>query len=144
MTIVQEQAPVAEAEAKVEAAAPKAVQPEVAEVEKELNAVVDSATEKAPEEEAKAAAKDPGVAEAVKEVEAVASGDTVSASQVSKTATTVVKEVKAGYKTTEFWVTVAVITLTQLGTFHLPGKYGQTIATAAAAAGYAISRGLAK
>lgn len=56
----------------------------------------------------------------------------------------VVKETKAGYKTTEFWVAAATVLLTQLGALHLPGHYGATIATVAAVLGYIVSRGVAK
>lgn len=56
----------------------------------------------------------------------------------------IVKEAKAGYKTTEFWVMLAGVLTTQLGALHLPGKYGDTIATVAMVLGYIISRGLAK
>lgn len=56
----------------------------------------------------------------------------------------VVKETKEGYKTTEFWVMLAGVLTTQLGALHLPGKYGDTIATVAMILGYIISRGFAK
>jgi hypothetical protein len=54
------------------------------------------------------------------------------------------KQVKAGYKTTEFWLTLVALALTNFSVIKIPGKYGQAIADAAAVAGYAISRGLAK
>lgn len=56
----------------------------------------------------------------------------------------VVKETKAGYKTTEFWLTIIGAVATQLGALHLPGKYGDTIATVALIASYVLSRGVAK
>lgn len=56
----------------------------------------------------------------------------------------VVKEAKAGYKTTEFWLTIVGAVLTQVGALHLPGKYGDTIATVSLLASYALSRGIAK
>lgn len=56
----------------------------------------------------------------------------------------VVKEVKAGYKTTEFWVAIATAILAQVGALHLPGKYGDTIATVSAVGLYILSRGAAK
>lgn len=56
----------------------------------------------------------------------------------------VVKETKAGYKTTEFWIAIVGIVLAQLSVLHLPGKYGETITTAALAVGYLLSRGFAK
>lgn len=55
----------------------------------------------------------------------------------------VVKEAKAGYKTTEFWLTTVLAILTLLGTFPLPPKFEAVVAGALAAA-YSISRGLAK
>jgi protein-arginine kinase len=55
-----------------------------------------------------------------------------------------VQESKAGYKTTEFWLTIVGAVLTQVGALHLPGKYGATIATIALLVSYAISRGIAK
>lgn len=55
----------------------------------------------------------------------------------------VVKESKAGYKTTEFWVGVVVALLTVLDGVPLPEKFeGGVVALIAVA--YAISRGLAK
>jgi hypothetical protein len=56
----------------------------------------------------------------------------------------VIADVKAGYKTTEFWIAGIGILLTQLGALHLPGKYGDTITTAALALSYILSRGFAK
>lgn len=56
----------------------------------------------------------------------------------------VVKEAKAGYKTTEFWITLVTVLLAQLQVLHLPGHYGATIATVASVAAYALSRGVAK
>lgn len=56
----------------------------------------------------------------------------------------VIKETKEGYKTTEFWLTIVTVLLTQLQVLHLPGRYGDTIATAAAVVAYIVSRGVAK
>lgn len=53
------------------------------------------------------------------------------------------KEAKEGYKTTEFWLTIAVVVLTWVDAIPLPDKYEGAVAFLAAAA-YAISRGLAK
>lgn len=55
------------------------------------------------------------------------------------------KQVVPGWKTTEFWVSVATIVgaLTATLAGNLPDKYA-AIATAVSAAAYAISRGLAK
>lgn len=54
---------------------------------------------------------------------------------------------RRGWKTTEFWVTALVIAgvvLTQISSANvLPEKYA-TLAAGLAAAGYGISRGLAK
>jgi hypothetical protein len=56
---------------------------------------------------------------------------------------TVVKESKAGYKTTEFWVTIAISGLTVLGGIPMPDKYNGLVVAALGAA-YALSRGIAK
>ena len=55
----------------------------------------------------------------------------------------VIKESKAGYKTTEFWVAVAVSLLTVLDGIPLPEQYEGVVVSAIAVA-YALSRGLAK
>lgn len=55
-----------------------------------------------------------------------------------------VKESKAGYKTTEFWLATVAAVLTQVGALDLPGKYGKTIATVAIVVAYVLSRGVAK
>lgn len=136
--------PVQEVEARIEAAAPGALKPEVAAIEATFNAVEQGAAALAPEAAASAAAESPAVAAAVTDAAVIAQGGTVDLTKIVPDATRVVKEVKAGYKTTEFWVTAVVIILAQLGALHLPGKYGDTITTAAAAASYVVSRGLAK
>jgi hypothetical protein len=51
--------------------------------------------------------------------------------------------VKAGIKTTEFWVTVVALALTDAGAIPVPDKY-KAFVTAAGILGYALSRGLAK
>lgn len=53
------------------------------------------------------------------------------------------KEAKEGYKTTEFWFSIAVVVLTWVDAIPLPDKYEGAVAFLAAAV-YAISRGLAK
>lgn len=57
----------------------------------------------------------------------------------------IIKETKAGYKTTEFWLAVIGLLIVNLNglVMTLPDKY-QAIATAAIAAFYAVSRGQAK
>lgn len=55
----------------------------------------------------------------------------------------VVKESKAGYKTTEFWVTVVTAILVVLNGIPLPEKYEGAV-VAALGAVYALSRGIAK
>lgn len=67
-----------------------------------------------------------------------------AALDVIESAPLVVKEAKAGYKTTEFWVALGGAILTQLGALHLPGKYGDTVATVALVVSYIVSRGVAK
>lgn len=56
---------------------------------------------------------------------------------------TIISESKAGYKTTEFWVTVVVSTLAVVDPASLP-SWAQGAVLAFAAGAYAISRGLAK
>lgn len=57
----------------------------------------------------------------------------------------VVQDVKAGYKSTEFWLTVLGLLALNLNgvVLTLPDKY-QAIASAVLAAAYAVSRGIAK
>lgn len=50
---------------------------------------------------------------------------------------------KPGYLTTEFWLTVLVGVLTNLGTIEVPDKY-KWVVSLLLVVGYAISRGLAK
>jgi hypothetical protein len=70
--------------------------------------------------------------------------DTDQTEQLIESLPVLVKETKAGYKTTEFWLTIGGAILTQLNVLHLPGKYGQVIATVSLLVSYIISRGLAK
>lgn len=65
--------------------------------------------------------------------------------QVIATAGTVFNETKAGWKTTEFWLTVAGLVAVNAGdlVMTLPDKY-QALASAALAGLYALSRGVAK
>lgn len=92
----------------------------------------------------------PGIAS---DVERLAHGDTTKAELEALRADVdvlyshvpgVIQETKAGYKTTEFWLTIGGAFLTQIGALHLPGKYGATIATVALVGSYALSRGVAK
>jgi hypothetical protein len=55
----------------------------------------------------------------------------------------VVKETKAGYKTTEFWLTAAGVVLLNLNAIPLPDKW-QGVVSLAAIAAYNIARGIAK
>jgi hypothetical protein len=50
---------------------------------------------------------------------------------------------KPGYLTTEFWLTVIVGVLTNLGTLEVPERF-KPLVTLGLVVGYAISRGLAK
>lgn len=50
---------------------------------------------------------------------------------------------KPGYVTTEFWLSIVAVVLTQLGALNVPDKY-KWIVTIGTVVGYAISRGLAK
>ena len=53
----------------------------------------------------------------------------------------VIRETKAGYKTTEFWMTIATVLCSLLA--GLPEKYGALV-TVGAIGSYSLSRGLAK
>lgn len=64
--------------------------------------------------------------------------------QLAPLAGTIVQETKAGYKTTEFWLTLASVILTQLGALDLPGHWGKIVVTASVIVAYIISRGVAK
>jgi hypothetical protein len=55
----------------------------------------------------------------------------------------VIKEAKAGYKTTEFWLTLAGALLINLNAVPLPEKY-EGMVTAALVGFYALARGVAK
>lgn len=55
----------------------------------------------------------------------------------------IVKESKAGYKTTEFWLTVVLSILTVVNAIPLPEKYEGAVVAALGIA-YALSRGFAK
>jgi hypothetical protein len=50
---------------------------------------------------------------------------------------------KPGYLTTEFWLTIVVGVLTNLGTIEVPDRF-KPLVTLGLVVGYAISRGLAK
>lgn len=54
-----------------------------------------------------------------------------------------IKESKAGYKTTEFWLTIVTLVLLNVNLIPLPDSW-QGIASAALVVVYAVSRGLAK
>lgn len=57
--------------------------------------------------------------------------------------TGIVKEAKAGYKTTEFWLTIASAVLLDVGALPVPDHI-KAYATAGLAAVYTISRAIAK
>lgn len=71
--------------------------------------------------------------------------DTHAIEGVIESAPTVFKETKAGYKTTEFWLTVLSLVAVNLNgvILTLPDRY-QAIATAVIGGLYAVSRGFAK
>jgi hypothetical protein len=131
-------APVAAVEAKVEAVAPTAIKPEVDLAEQEFNAVFGDTAAKGKAAGEALEAKEPVLTGALQDIE---KGDVAG---VVNVAPALVKEFKAGYKTTEFWLVAAGLVLTQLGAIHVPGKYGTTIQDSALIASYAISRGIAK
>ncbi len=54
-----------------------------------------------------------------------------------------IKESKAGYKTTEFWLMIVISVLTVVDAIPLPEQYEAILVTALGVA-YALSRGLAK
>lgn len=56
---------------------------------------------------------------------------------------TVVRETRSGWRTTEFWITVATSLLVVVNGIPLPEKY-EGVVVAALAAVYALARGLAK
>src|SRR5262249_36701382 len=64
--------------------------------------------------------------------------------QVAPLVPTLVKEAKAGYKTTEFWLVIVYEAVTQTGAVHLPGTWGKAAAGIAGVVAYVLSRGLAK
>jgi hypothetical protein len=135
--------PIASAEAAVAAATPEALKPVESAVAAGFDAVLAEGVAQAPAEVAKGALVEPGVTALASDVGQIATGHG-SLTPLIADAPLAFREAKAGYKTTEFWLTLIVIVLAQLGTLSLPGHYGRTITTAAAAAAYAISRGLAK
>lgn len=65
------------------------------------------------------------------------------APQAAPTVVEKVSETKPGYATTELWLSILVVVLTNLNALPVPDKY-QWIVTMVVAVGYAISRGLAK
>lgn len=70
-------------------------------------------------------------------------GDATAITNVFNQAPEIFKESKAGYRTTEFWVTIAISLLTVLNGIPLPDKY-EGFVVAALGAVYALSRGIAK
>lgn len=139
---VEEQAAVQQVETTVQADTPEPLKATETAVQAAFNEFADEKLEEAeaavPAEEAAQKKAEPAT-EA--ESEALAHGNL---SAVVTSAPGFVKEVKAGYKTTEFWMTLAGVVLTQIGTLHIPGKYGDTIATVGLVGSYVLSRGLAK
>lgn len=131
-------APVVEVEEKVEAAAPAAIRPEVDLAAAEFNQFEAATAAKGKAAGEALEAKEPVLTGALQDIE---KGDVAG---VVNVAPALVKEIKAGYKTTEFWLVAAGLVLTQLGAIHVPGKYGTTIQDSALIASYAVSRGLAK
>lgn len=69
--------------------------------------------------------------------------DTSAIEEVIKDLPMVVSESKAGYKTTEFWITIATAVAASTGGIPMPEKY-QGFVAAAAAIAYILSRGVAK
>ena len=69
--------------------------------------------------------------------------DTDSITNVINEVPGVIQETKKGYKTTEFWLTVATSVLVLLNGIPLPEQY-EGFVIAALGAVYALSRGVAK
>lgn len=88
----------------------------------------------------------PGVVADVKsgDYEKVATGLETGYAAISPLVPTIVKEAKAGYKTTEFYLVIAYEILTQSGAIHLPGGWGKLAAGLGGLVAYVLSRGIAK
>lgn len=69
--------------------------------------------------------------------------DTPETRELVESIPTLVRESKAGYKTTEFWVGIILSLLVVLDGIPLPDKYEGVVAAALGAA-YILSRGIAK
>ena len=78
-----------------------------------------------------------------KEVTTVADPQRIDPDTLEPAINTIITESRAGYKTTEFWVSVAVSLFAVVDPASLP-DWAQTGLIAVAAGAYAISRGLAK
>lgn len=110
----------------------------------EAKTLEEAAAAGAPAAAAAEAAKQPDVTKVVKDTFDVLAGRPVAPQEFVYDVKQGFTEAKAGYKTTEFWLSGAVIVLAQIGALDLPGKYGKTITTGAAAVAYILSRGFAK
>lgn len=134
--------PIQEVEQKVADATPEALKTTEAQVAADFNTALSAETVKAeaavPGIDERAAGKDPALVAAIQDAE---KGNIAGVLSEIPAAT---KEVKAGYKTTEFWMTLLAVILTQVGALRVPGKYGDTIQTTALIGAYALSRGIAK
>lgn len=131
----------------VEGQVPEVPKPVVEAAAKEAAKVVDDAAAQAPAAEAAAAKADPGLNALAHDIAGVASGEALPLSSFVSDFKVGQKEVKTGYKTTEFWLTAGVIVFSQVAALSIPGKYGAAISEAAAAVSaglYAIARGVAK
>jgi hypothetical protein len=136
--------PIQDAEQAVEQAAPTVLKPAVTAVEDGFDKVLAEAESQAPAVEAQAAAVDPALGKLGADAQEILTGHLASPQQLVYDVQGGFKEAKAGYKTTEFWLSGIVIVLSQVGALDLPGQYGKTITTAAATVAYALSRGFAK
>lgn len=140
-------APISDVEKRIEGAVPDAVRPEVAAAIDEANATFDDAAAQAPRVHEQAAADEPGVAKAAEDAARIFNHGAVPLGELVTDFGTGVKEVKAGYKTTEFWLTAGAVVCSQVAALTIPGKYGPAIAEVAAAIStgfYALARGHAK
>jgi hypothetical protein len=144
VTTPQAAQPVQAAELKIEEVTPAPLKPEVVSIERDFNTAISTSKEESPAEEAQFAEKAPELAKAAQDAQTLASGGVVQPLTMFHDAVAVGKTVKAGWKTTEFWLTLGGLALTNLSVIKIPGKYGQAITDGAALSAYVLSRGIAK
>lgn len=138
-------APIQTVEQEAVAEVPTGLRPEAQQVADDFNSFLGTAEDAAPAERAADEAKDPAVGTLLGEIRGAAfSRDAVPVGRLVNDAVLASREVKSGWKTSEFWLTVVGLALTNLSVIKIPGKYGQAITDGAALAAYTLSRGIAK